>query len=327
MKKVAVMNYKGGVGKTTVTANLAALYAYGLQKKVLVIDIDPQSNLTFSLVRPREDWAKVYLAQEKTLYSWFKKYRSGDIIGLKDIVVTPTNINKLIEKNERNGRLDLICSHLQLLSTENQLVLTIGDVTTDEGKYNFVEMHLRLKRALEQLENESDYDFVFIDCPPNFNTITRMALAACDHVLIPTRPDYLSATIGVPFLCNNIQNQLVGIFNRFINDLQDEDLKIHQVNPDILGVIFTMVQLRNGQPIAAEKGIIDHVREGEFRAFGLSKPLHIFNNYLLHNSSIFSDNDDYIPNILGRQTESNKKVKEQFRGFVIEFDKRLSNKS
>lgn len=320
------MNYKGGVGKTTVTANLAALYAYGLQKKVLVIDIDPQSNLTFSLVRPREDWAKVYLPQEKTLYSWFKKYKEGNIISLNDIVVTPNNINKLIQKNERNGRLDLICSHLQLLSTENQLVLAIGDVNTDEGKYNFVEMHLRLKHALQELETSADYDYVFIDCPPNFNTITRMALAACDHVLIPTRPDYLSATIGVPFLCNNIQNQLVGMFNKFVDDLQDEDLKTQRVNPEILGIIFTMVQLRNGQPIATEKSIIDHVREGEFRAFNLAKPLHIFGNYLLHNSSLFSENDDYIPSILGRQTEVNKKVKEQFRGFVIEFDKKLSQK-
>src|SRR5262245_57575153 len=114
---VSVINYKGGVGKTTLTANLGAELAFR-GSRVLLIDLDPQASLTFSFYRPG-DWEK-NLADEHTLLSWYGSViGAGPIERLGKYVQTPPEVNRLIQdRGNASGRLDLLASHLDLIDVD-----------------------------------------------------------------------------------------------------------------------------------------------------------------------------------------------------------------
>ncbi|RYY57279.1 MAG: ParA family protein [Chitinophagaceae bacterium] len=156
MAVVSIAVQKGGSGKTTTAVNLAAAF-HRLGKKVLLLDADPQCNLTQALGISEET--------ENNLYTEFKKEIIGKKSDLRSAIVTT-----------RSG-LDLIPSSIDLALTEQELV----------GKFNREET-LRNK-MLKPLVNE--YDFIFIDCPPSFGLITVNALVASDHLIIPLQAEFL----------------------------------------------------------------------------------------------------------------------------------------
>jgi chromosome partitioning protein len=151
MKKVAVANQKGGVGKTTTSINLATAVAL-TGVKTIIFDLDPQANVTsgFGVEKPGAD-ANVYSA----------------IIGdrpLKEVIV-PSGIPNL----------DLAPSGIDLVGCEIELAGM-------EGREN------KLKNALEMVDHS--YKFSFFDCPPSLGLITLNALTAADSVLIPIQCEY-----------------------------------------------------------------------------------------------------------------------------------------
>src|SRR5437762_5428679 len=89
MHIVSVINYKGGVGKTSLTANLAGELAFR-GKKVLLLDLDAQASLTFSMISP-DEWHNQY-ATSKTIKSWFDSFEHGKPLSLKSIVQSPQAI-------------------------------------------------------------------------------------------------------------------------------------------------------------------------------------------------------------------------------------------
>ncbi len=98
MQTVTVINYKGGVGKTTVTANLAGELAWR-GHRILLIDLDPQASLTFSFVKP--DYWKTNLAKDKTIKAWFESFSSRSPISLSSLIFEPkTAKNKLKGKGK-----------------------------------------------------------------------------------------------------------------------------------------------------------------------------------------------------------------------------------
>jgi chromosome partitioning protein len=86
MHIVSVINYKGGVGKTTLTANLASELAYR-GNKVLMIDLDAQASLTFSFITP-DDWKNNY-AENKTIKNWFDSFEANSQMALSELIFTP----------------------------------------------------------------------------------------------------------------------------------------------------------------------------------------------------------------------------------------------
>ncbi|MER5776929.1 ParA family protein [Streptomyces sp. NPDC002039] len=267
MKVIAVINYKGGVGKTTLTANIGAELAHR-GKNVLLIDLDPQASLTFSLVKP-EYWRK-NLEPKKTIKRWYDSLSDGSPKSLSSLIMDAPRVGLL------RGALRLIPSHLGLINVDLELATELGGGTMKQVGKKYLQVHRRLADGLAEPEF-SDYDFILIDCPPNFNIVTKTAIVASDHILIPARADYLS-TLGIDYLQMSLR-ELVNDYNRFAKEYSDGDAE-GQVNPEVLGVVFTMMQFYSGQPISALRPYITQTKS-------LGVP--VFENYVRDGKTLFAD--------------------------------------
>jgi chromosome partitioning protein len=252
MRVVAVMNYKGGVGKTTLTANLGAVAARrGL--RVLLVDLDPQTNLTFSFFSI-DDWHD-RLKDKRTIKRWYDGEMPGRDVPLAELVVTPERVNQVLENSP--GQLDLISSHLGLIDIDLELAARLGGTTTLDGsKRRFLDLHGCLRTALED-SRFSQYDLVLIDCAPNFGLVTKTAIVASEQILVPAKADYLS-TLGLDYLVGNCAG-LVEQFNDYVNHKRGTG-DHRPIDPDFLGVVFTMVQIYAQQVTFAQHTYIEEVR-------------------------------------------------------------------
>jgi chromosome partitioning protein len=155
MMIVAVVNQKGGVAKTTTTANVGACLAErGL--RTLLIDLDPQANLTLGLG-----------------VEWYKLDRA-----LHNVLMDPeeTPLARVI-RQIGDGPLYLAPGHLDLAMCEALLMPLAGKA-------------YRLRNALEALLQTQSFDWVLIDCPPSLGTLTQNGIIASSHLLIPTEPKF-----------------------------------------------------------------------------------------------------------------------------------------
>ncbi|MFZ4594937.1 MAG: ParA family protein [Verrucomicrobiaceae bacterium] len=172
---LAFLNFKGGVGKTTNTVNIGAILALHRDlagQRVLVIDLDPQSNSTLWLVN-REGYNQAD-EQKKTIHRLFYTFEQK---GTPDLSPLIRNVS---ENPVTGGRLDLVPGSFQLLELEERPALGFS-VRQADGV-----LAIALKKIRAQ------YDYILIDCPPAWSLFTRNALRAADFVLVPYTPDYLA---------------------------------------------------------------------------------------------------------------------------------------
>lgn len=250
---VTVINYKGGVGKTTLTANLGGELAQR-GRNVLLIDLDPQASLTFSLYEPPV-WERD-LADELTILQWFGGVLDRKPEPLSTFVLTPPAVNGALAGN--GGRLDLIASHLGLVDVDLDFAAELGGSRFQHGSPRYLELHRALAEALDE-EPFHGYDLVLIDCAPNFTMVTRTGIVASDYLVVPAKPDYIS-TLGIDFLRRKL-SELVHEYNRVAppGGLQ--------IDPQILGIVFTMVQYGNAGPINVAKNYLGLGRQIEVPVF------------------------------------------------------------
>ena len=282
MKIISVINYKGGVGKTTLSANLGAELAFR-GKRILLLDMDAQCSLTFSFITP-DHWetnlgGKGKVGEDLTIKRWFDGLIDDDleIVGLEKIVLDELKVNKFLGKN--GGKLHLIPSHLGLINIDLDLAYMLSGVAPNRIHQRRAKVFGQLRNKLREFANEAKYDFVIIDCPPNFNIVTKNAIVASDEIIIPAKPDYLS-TLGIDYLLHSL-NILVTEFN--------QDSKIEHIEPTILGVVFTMIQIHGGRPIAAQR---QYMRKDE-----IAVPVFLSN--MRENKTIFADApEDRVPVVL-----------------------------
>tara|TARA_R100000353_G_scaffold169257_2_gene132246 strand:+ start:412 stop:1341 length:930 start_codon:yes stop_codon:yes gene_type:complete len=281
MKIISVINYKGGVGKTTVTSNIAAELA-SRGKRVLLLDMDAQASLTFSFVSP--DYWHSHLQNTHTIKSYFDSISQGlQPPHLSQLTIRPAPVNDLIHQRGSSGFVDLISSHLGLINVDLELATLLGGANMNQAKLNYIKVHGRLRESIREFA-ALNYDVVLIDCPPNFNIVTKNALIASDQILIPAKPDYLS-TLGIDYLHRSVK-QLVAEFNEFAA----MDHSIPPANPIVLGVVFTMIQIYSGAPIGSQQQFITQTQY-------LNIPM--FEKFFRENKSIFaSAPQDGIPVVL-----------------------------
>jgi len=303
MKIISIINYKGGVGKTTVTTNLAAELALR-GHRVLCLDLDPQASLTFSFVK--HDVWEHDLKRSRTIKNWFDSFADGNVKPLTDLVV-PIQLPQF----QGRGKLDLIASHLGLINVDLELAVEIGGATLELAKKNYLRVHRRLAEGLATIAAD-DYDFVLIDCPPSFNIVTKTALVASQDILIPARPDYLS-TLGISYLIRNVK-QLVRHCNECL--AADAHPPARRLDPRLLGVVFTMVQEYDGEPISATRQFIDQTRELGVR---------VFDSYVKENKTLFADAPQFgMPVVLSApHSDAHRRVIDQLKAFVSEFESAL----
>ena len=271
MKIVSVINYKGGVGKTTITANLAGQLAY-LGKKVLLIDMDAQASLTFSFVTP--DYWNSSLKDDKTIKNWFDCIsQSKGSLPISKFVIEPQDVNNLLHRYGKTGKITLISSHLGLINVDLELATLLGGANMDQTKRKYIMVNGNLRKELKKI-SEAEYDLILIDCPPNFNIVTKNALVASDLILVPAKPDYLS-TLGIDYLQGSV-NALVKDYNDFSQGIENEE----NINPQIIGVVFTMIQMYGGNPIQSQQQFIQQTKR-------LGIP--VFDNYVIANNTIYAD--------------------------------------
>lgn len=301
MQIISVINYKGGVGKTTVTANIAGELAYR-GKRVLLLDMDAQASLTFSFVTP--DYWDDNLKESKTIKSWFDCISEGvPTMPLSDLIIRPSKINGFLQG--KGGVVDLISSHLGLINVDLELATLLGGANMTQTKKNYIKVHGKLRAEIQNVASEQ-YDAVLIDCPPNFNIVTKNALIASDKILIPAKPDYLS-TLGIDYLHRSVE----GLVNEF-NEYAALDSETEEVSPEFLGVVFTMIQMYGGEPISAQRQYIAQTKR-------LGVP--VMENNFRENKSIFAEApQNLMPVVLNEYSNNtHSDVVSEIESFVDEF--------
>jgi len=307
MKVVSVINYKGGVGKTSLTANLGAELAWR-GKRVLLIDLDAQASLTFSFITP-DVWQKSFEV-EGTIKAWFDSFEDGAPIDLADLIHEPSRVT---QKLAGRGDLGVIFSHLGLINVDLELATKLGGANLPQAKKNFISVHRRLAEGLVDLKSADQYDVVLIDCPPNFNVVTKTAIIASDYILVPTRPDELS-TLGIDYLMRSI-NGLIKDYNEYADVAGGAH--VEPVQPKVVGVVFTMVQEYGKGPISAQRAFISRVTN--------NSGLKVFEAYIKRNDTLFASAPQYgVPVVLNHHSNtSHQSVVDGLEGVADEFAKEL----
>ncbi len=217
-KVISFINYKGGVGKTTTTYHVGCSLAQHHNKKVLLIDIDPQTNLTF-LCAPVEAWEKVKqkAGTIATIYQRFLDRKSLDT--KRFIWHTPIQAGR-----QRIPNVDLIPCDVDLLGEDLGSAQISGSFPQMEALRRQARQFLRDRSFLKNCirEVEDDYDYVLIDCPPNLYVMTQNALVASQWYVITAIPDHLS-TIGLNILQNKVEKigEMVKSARTFAQEARD----------------------------------------------------------------------------------------------------------
>ena len=228
-KVIATVNMKGGVGKTTLTVNIATCLAKIHRKKVLVVDLDTQISATLSMISPAE-FAKCrkenrtlrYLvSQSINRYGVQVNDPEEKVYQVKDLVIP--HVCQVQGLDLLVGDIDLYDEFLVSEMLYNRSLLY-------EEKQTFQQTWSKFERTLIKgiLDPAmKNYDFIILDCAPGYNLITRSSIVASDYYLMPARPEPLSV-VGIQFLERRIEK---------LREVYRED---NSINIQLLGIVFSM---------------------------------------------------------------------------------------
>lgn len=226
---VSFINFKGGVGKTTLSVELAASLYKRFNSRVLMVDLDPQSNSTLYWLN-EADWEN-HINSKGTLLSFFEACLDDKPFDLSSIVATPTRFAKSpwYQKFDlkMNRGIKLLPSDMKLFGVDLKLAQRFG--------FENPKAQLFLKKALSALDNQ--YDFIFIDCPPNLYLATQNGLFASQHYVVVALAEYLS-TLGIA----HIQASIDSVFAAANSIIGAETFK----KPALAGIIFNKVRYLAG---------------------------------------------------------------------------------
>lgn len=265
-KVISFVNMKGGVGKTTLTKEIGYRLSKSLKKNVLLIDVDPQMNLTQSMFQvygyaPSQEIAKQIRLEDKDSQDSNDKSHKNIKISHASIaeifqssISSSPNMQKAVQQLEPDNLLDIVPGELGI----EFLTRNLNSNTLENGIYEFIKRnHLR-----------SIYDFILIDCPPTYSSYTVAALKPSDFYIIPVKPEAYSV-LGVNMLLKVVDSVVSS------NEIYYEKSPLKS-----LGIVFTDV-LAN--PSSAISDIMKNIETSE----ELSKSgTYIFDTTFLHNATL-----------------------------------------
>ena len=210
---LSFVNFKGGVGKTTIAINVAAHLALDHHKRVLLVDLDPQLSATLYLIG-EERYREWIEGENPTLNELFEKYISQETRPpiRRAIIRRPLDIPRYPEL----ANIDLLLNRLNMIDIDDRTGHIDGRETI-------------LSRELEGIKDE--YDYIICDCPPNLSILTRNGIFASDCFVVPVIPDYLS-TSGLLLLFRRLRG-ILNCHTRLLGRLEE---------PICIGVICTKVR-------------------------------------------------------------------------------------
>lgn len=249
-KVVSMINWKGGVGKTTLTLHLAAGLAGFHAKRVLLIDLDAQCNLSFLGIGLTSYIDHTYDKGLKTLKDIFDNYFEREDTNPEEVILQ----RKVRAKADRiYTRIGMVLSHQELTLLDMKLAREkrSGRDHREETKFEIEKLSI-IKNIIDAVSN--DYDYVLLDCPPNVNLVTQNAFFASDYYVVPAIPDFLS-TVGISLI-----NKYMDDFNTDYKSMWSyANLPGSYVDTKFGGIIFNMVDEYGGGPKEGHRQIIQSI--------------------------------------------------------------------
>ncbi len=267
---IATVNMKGGVGKTTLTVNLATCLAKNHRKRVLVVDLDSQISATLSLMSPQE-FAKV--RREKRTFGQliYKELKPKSRIKRTTQEVIQPYICQIPELNLLPGDIDLYDEYLvsELLHHK----ATNGDNCDFSDVWNEFEEEL-IKGILAPVID--DYDFIILDCAPGYNLLTRSGIVGSDFYIMPARPEPLSL-VGIKLL----EGRIAKLKESYGGD--------SSFKAQLLGIVF----------ILSSGGLFDrYYKQVMQRVTGDFSPSQLFENRIPMDVNVAKAVDSFMPAVL-----------------------------
>lgn len=291
-KVISFINMKGGVGKTTLTKEIGYFLAAKRNKRILFIDLDPQSNLTQSFFR------KYNYSQEDLIDVDFEQTgeTNGSTVGISVEVKKKHYTNASIHKLFTPGKVSELTKQDCILELDERISIIPGTLKSVFSERNSnIENHLYNYVSRHKLKEE--YDYIFIDCPPTYSNYTIAALITSDFYITPTRPDSYSV-LGIDML------------DQVVNQIKDHH-HIYFVGRELkaLGVVFSDLQQPSIGIQSLKTKIIESRKIQEIS-------INFFNTSFVYNSHLPKQAEYFI-------TDSNSATIEELTILVDEFERRV----
>ena len=304
-KRVSIINFKGGVGKTTLAFHLATGLAEFHNARVLLIDMDHQSSL--SIICLGTDGWEAVVESGSTANLIFSGFNSGNLPG-RDIISATTLRSKYRDVH-------IVPASLDLDNTEIELTASASGRVDSDWKKRTLMCHW-----IEDTGVDDEYDYLLFDCAPATKIISQNAIAASHGYIIPVVPEAVMER-GAPHLQSMIQSGIDATLSK-LSKLDDKPSAVFVCKTKLVGLVVTRIQVAGN----AESGYTnDHTQHLESLQAQWSDQL--LKPYIKQGTGVSSALTDRVPvyDRSGTQNVGNRRIHKQYRELVDELKRRIDD--